>query len=420
MTVHRFIRPVDVLYLRGNRLFGGPGDHAEALMPPWPSLLAGAIRSRMLADAGADLGRVTDETRAPALPAPYDEILGTPSAPGSFRLAGLSLAVRAPSGRGMTLHPLPADLVVTARDGGPTRRDGNRDRLVDLVERGDPVPPDPLQVRRLRPVPADAVPGVATSSTLPALLTLSGDPGKPAEGYWLTGEGLERHLAGGVPEPGHLVHRRRLWDTDPRLGIARNRASFTAEEGRIYTSDTVAMAAGVGFLVAVDGYGGAEDVVPAGGLVRLGGDGRAAAVEPWAEAAADQPAPRPGETFAVVLRTPGLFPGGWRPPGVVDNDGEPWLEVDGLRARLAAAAAPRRQVVSGWNLAAHAPKPAQGAVPAGAVYLFDRVEGDPSLYPAAFWPAAEHALGDGWDTTWKQRRAEGFGNLWLGRWPSAT
>jgi len=416
MTVQLFIRPVDVLYLRGNRLFGGAGDHAEALMPPWPSLLSGAIRSRMLADAGADLGRVTDEMGSPAFPEPYASILGTPSEPGSFRIAGLGLAVRAASGRTLTLHPMPADVLVTRLDRGLERAQRTRNRLVDLLEGDAPVPPDPVEVRRLRPVAADELPGVATSSAMPLLLALHGEPGKPAGGYWLTGEGLERYLAGGVPEAGDLVHRRWLWETDSRLGIARSRTSFTAEEGRIYTTDTVAMADGVGFLATVGGCDGRDDVVPADGLLRLGGDGRAATVEPWPETEKAPPAPGPGEPFVVVLATPGLFPGGWLPPGVGGDGDELWLEVDGLRARLATAAVPRHHVISGWNLAAHAPKPAQGAVPAGAAYLFDRVEGDPSRYSAALWQAVETTLGAGWSTTWKQRQAEGFGNVWIGRW----
>ena len=47
-----FIEPLDVLILRGNKLFADAGSHGEALMPPWPSVAAGALRSRMLIDAG--------------------------------------------------------------------------------------------------------------------------------------------------------------------------------------------------------------------------------------------------------------------------------------------------------------------------------------------------------------------------------
>ena len=37
-TTSCFIEPLDVLFLRGNQLFGEPGSYGEALMPPWPSV----------------------------------------------------------------------------------------------------------------------------------------------------------------------------------------------------------------------------------------------------------------------------------------------------------------------------------------------------------------------------------------------
>jgi CRISPR-associated protein Cmr3 len=289
---------------------------------------------------------------------------------------------------------------------------------VDELKAGSGATADPVTARRLRLLGAERLGGVRSSLDLPYLLAAQGEADKPAGGYWLIGEGLERYLAGELPLPEHLVHRRRLWATDPRLGIARSRTSFTAEVGKIYTTETVALADGVGFLLGVDGCDGHEALVPGSGLLRLGGDGRGAEVSPWGEVrvATESLAPA-NEPFTVVLTTPGLFPGGWLPPGVGHRDGAYRLEVDGLRARLAAAAVPRAEVVSGWDLAAHRPKPAQRAVPAGAVYYFDEVEGDPSAYRERLWALAETELGTRWDTAWKQRRAEGFDNVVIGRWP---
>ncbi|MCG5547076.1 type III-B CRISPR module-associated Cmr3 family protein, partial [Halorhodospira sp. M38] len=104
----------------------------------------------------------------------------------------------------------------------------------------------------------------------------------------------------------------------------------------------------------------------------------------------------------VVLTTPGLFPGGWKLPGL-DADGL-W-HYPGGRARLVAAAVPRGQVVSGWDLAQQRPKPAQRAAPAGAVYWLEGLEGglDPlrKLAESGLWgltPENEDPA----------RRAEGF------------
>ena len=55
MTQYRFLEPLDVLFLRGNKLFGDPGSYGESLIPPWPSVAAGALRSRILADDGVNL-----------------------------------------------------------------------------------------------------------------------------------------------------------------------------------------------------------------------------------------------------------------------------------------------------------------------------------------------------------------------------
>ena len=56
-TRYYFIEPLDVLMIRGNKSFGGAGQHGEAIMPPWPSLFAGAFRSALLGEDGERLAR---------------------------------------------------------------------------------------------------------------------------------------------------------------------------------------------------------------------------------------------------------------------------------------------------------------------------------------------------------------------------
>ena len=411
MTTWLSIRPFDVLYLRGNSSFGGPGEHAEALMPPWPSVLSGALRSALLARAGVDLGRFTDEKAEHAHPE-YAQVLGTPTDPGSFRLAAVTLA-RRQNGALQLLLPLPADVVVASH-----REDD---------EEKQQSPPCPRKthdvaesVQRLTVSPdEDRRSPLVHSGVLPALPVLAqGEQGKPSTGWWLTQEGWEDYRAGGTPKPEHLVDSKKLWDTDFRLGIARSRATFTAAEGKIYTTQAVAMRAEVGFAVGVDGC--PAELLRGIDLLRLGGDGRGAQVEllqgglAEATAAANQP-------FLVYCLTPGLFPCGWLPPGVTREGGECRLKCDGLQARLACAVVPKPFVVSGWDLAAHRPKPAQRAVPAGAVYYFDTVKGDPNRYPQMLWELIEDQLVQAggpatWDTVWKQRQAEGFNSLLVASW----
>ena len=91
MTEHRYIEPLDMVHFRGNRLFGAAGSLGTTMALPLPSVIAGALRSAVLASDDVDLqafaqGRVMH----PAL--------GTPDAPGSFALTALTLARRLADG----------------------------------------------------------------------------------------------------------------------------------------------------------------------------------------------------------------------------------------------------------------------------------------------------------------------------------
>ncbi|HXH07489.1 MAG TPA: type III-B CRISPR module-associated Cmr3 family protein [Vicinamibacterales bacterium] len=392
---YRFMRPLDVLYLRGNRLFGEPGEHADALMPPWPSLFSGALRSRMLIDRGVDLHRFARGERLGD--DELDRVLGTPDRPGTFRLASLVVARERAEGL-ETFFPPPADLFIPA----------------------DIQPPAPWL---LEPLAVDALSPVAFSRRLDGVPVLRNPlPAKPSAHYWLSERGFAEYLAGRAPSPDHLIGRRELWETDPRLGIALRARTRTVETGRLYTSDAVALRCGTGFLV---GVAGANGMLPRAGLVRLGGDGRGAVLEEARVGSASSRIPR-GDRFRLILATPGLFPSGWCPLRLDDSDG-PRLRFEGLEARLVAAAVPRAHVVSGWDLARDRPKPAQRVVPAGAVYWFERLAGDLQvlgvLLEEGLWPVLEQTgqlalLDDSTRIVYEQRRAEGFNNVWLGDWLS--
>lgn len=394
---YRFVRPLDVLYLRGNRLFGEAGEHAEAVMPPWPSLVAGALRSRILVDRGVDLARFA---RGAEIEDPdVARVMGTPQRPGSFRVGALAVA-RCKGESVEVFAPPPADLFIP----------------------GDVAAPAP---QFLEPVDAAMLASLAFPRRLrcvPVLRTRK--PSKPTARWWLTSSGLADYLAGKPLGSKALIERGTLWETDARLGIALRPGTRTVETGRLYTSDAVAFQQDTGLLV---GVAGAAGMVPEAGLVRLGGDGRGAALEP---AVVHEPWKRlpTGDRFRIVLATPGLFPSGWCPLPL-DADTDPLLRLPGLEARLVAAAVPRAQVVSGWDLARDCPKPAQRVVPAGAVYWFERVRGEVEALRVTLeqglWPILETSgqldtLDAETRRLYDQRKAEGFNNVWLGDWASNT
>jgi CRISPR-associated protein Cmr3 len=408
----RFIEPLDVLFLRGNKLFGDPGSYGEALIPPWPSTAAGALRSRRLADAGVDLSAFArGEIDHPEL--------GTPERPGPFTLTAFHLARRGADGAVEPLYAPPADLVIS-RD------------AVGQLQVGALTPTGFAPLASHAPGGEGLKPSahILSSAPLPWLPVLAeSQRSKPESGYWLTANGWTEYLAGKVPAPEQWVHASKLWAIDPRVGVGLDTDARRAADGKLFSVQAVAMHPGLGFLTQVAGA-----TLPAGGTLRLGGDGRAAALS---SAAVDWPKPDYTAMAAacrcrLVLTTPGLFStslptgepapsrakgdsrvrDGWLPTGMTGNRPDGYrFDLHGVRGRLVCAAVPRAEVISGWDQAQWRPKPAQRVAPTGSVYWLDELEATPE----ALSKLVEHGL---WSDPCEDpgRRAEGFNRLALAAW----
>lgn len=370
----RKITPTDVLFLRGNRLFGGAGEHGEAQMPPWPSVFSGAVASRALADKGL-IPKITK--RPDQAEAILKEALGQDFA---CTLVGLSR-------RGKAYLPLPSDLVCMKGEDG-------------------------LEVACLSP---KRIPdGLKSSASLPMVPVLTSSARvKPETGIWMDMDGWMSHLAGKLPDTDCLVSQSELWGLDARLGIARDHETRTAQKGRIYTSEAVALTSDTSFIV---GFNGKD--IPDSGLLRLGGDGRGATITS-VELETIERIGKPESNwrgFRMILVTPGIFPAGWLPPGCEEDEGSFLFQVGGLTARLEAAAIGRPQTVSGWDMARHEPKPAVKVVPSGSVYWFRVLKGDTSDL-TGIWQKGLYSMTGNVDLdTFAARRREGYGWVWFGKW----
>jgi CRISPR-associated protein Cmr3 len=146
------------------------------------------------------------------------------------------------------------------------------------------------------------------------------------------------------------------------------------------------------------------------GLAPLGGERRIAA---WRRAGEGAELPKLRDDVRnciaragacrLLLLTPAIFRDGFRPS---------WLfeERDGVKPTLVAAAVPRSQVISGWNLQAGTPKPTRRLAPAGSVY-FLKLSGTVAQREA--W------LTNHWMTCVSdaaQDRCDGFGLAVFGCW----
>jgi CRISPR-associated protein Cmr3 len=236
---------------------------------------------------------------------------------------------------------------------------------------------------------------------------------KPQAGRWLDAAGLAAHLRGELPA--RTLSSADLFKRETRLGIALDHGSRTAADGALYTSEAIALDQAVGFLVGCEGDAGQ---LPKSGHLRLGGDGKGARYHAIAFTAPVVPAQEiaASRRFRIILATPGVFAGGWLPEGVTRSGtaGDYRLQGDGFSARLACAAVPRFDTISGWDLVRQQPKTAQRVAPAGSVYWFDDFAGDVGKL-------AEWVAGGLWgDNPDRQRRAEGFNRAWLGLWRRNT
>src|SRR5699024_8889646 len=277
-------------------------------------------------------------------------------------------------------RPLPADVVVTGEPGNYT-------------------------IHRLKPQPLPE--GLATSAVSRQLPILRmSKAAKPVTDQWLNWAGWQAHLRGqALDAQKHLIAAGDLWKTETRLGIALDAQQRSAAEGKLYTSDAIAMNANTGFCITVHGAG---DALPKNGLLRLGGDGRGASINTIDELARPEPdwqAIQDSGRFRLILTSPGIFPQGNNLPGV-DGDGQ-W-QAAGMSAQLLSQAVPRHQVVSGWDLHKHEPKTALRCAPTGSVYWFEGFSGDidalRKLSKTGLWNLTL-------DNCNRQRRAEGFNRV---------
>jgi CRISPR-associated protein Cmr3 len=163
---------------------------------------------------------------------------------------------------------------------------------------------------------------------------------------------------------------------------------------------------------------GVECSMPGGALpslATLGSDMRIAEVEALPTQLFDVPAQvvdafRGGcRGLRVTAVTPLCFAHGWPPDGFERRDGGYRGTLPGIDPvlTLRAAMVARPTHVSGWDVVARAPKPTARMVAPGAVYFFERADGE------AFGAAEARAL---WLASLGYRTEEGFGRVAPGIW----
>ncbi|MCY0885129.1 MAG: hypothetical protein OWV35_04515 [Firmicutes bacterium] len=231
----------------------------------------------------------------------------------------------------------------------------------------------------------------------------------PVEGVWLTAAGMERVLAGGLPQRGEWYPESQLWAYERHFGIARFRDRRTVQPGLLYHATHVRPDSRVALELEVRG---GPERWPLPAWVRLGGDGRAAMVEAVDRAAWPRlPACRQGG-LVLMLATPGTWDGDLGVlPGFVPAERagvRSWVgSLLGIRLRLHAAVMDPPVREGGWDLARGRPVARRAYVPAGSSW-YVTVEGGSGLEEAV---SRLHGGMIGEETEY------GRGHLLAGCWP---
>lgn len=220
---------------------------------------------------------------------------------------------------------------------------------------------------------------------------------------WLAGSSVPATAPGRAFE----THRR----VQAHVGIRPD--EHTADEGVLFSHDVVETFDG-----SAEWAMGVEVALPSAltpSVATLGSDSRLVRVDALTEQAFEpsgsvlQAFSRASSGLRLVVTSPAWFGRGWLPDGFERSDREYRGRLAGLEADLVLRAAfvPRPLHVSGWDMAAGAPKATSRVVPAGAVYFFERLDGRP------FGEIDARGL---WLAPFGARTDEGFGRVVPGTW----
>lgn len=353
-----FFEPVDVWSFRDGRPFeAGESFAAGTLFPPAPRTTLGALRTALLRrscpqpERYAGRGGNVPCPRCGDGPCAAVAEVGEAGGEAPFAVGPPLVASRQPAGGVELWWRVPADLVGLAAEADQER----------------------VESALLRPQSFDAE--VSCSAPLPPVLP--GRPGRiqPWPRPYLSTAELAQSLAGKAPSwPSveALGARPEPLVAEPRVGVGIDPARRSVREGQLYVRDTVRLADGYGLAVRTS-----HDLELAGEVLRLGGDGRMALLHRVTPARLPEPPENPGIRIKVVLASPCLLSGGWR-PGWLDEDGSGELPGTGVRLRLVGAALAPPVRLGGWDLARQRPRALERLAGAGSVYFFEVITGDPA------------------------------------------
>ena len=207
---------------------------------------------------------------------------------------------------------------------------------------------------------------------------------KPLENTWLTATGYQAVLRGETPPINSIKIADDLFETESRLGIARNNATRAVQDGMLYQTEHTRPKEGLNIEIDVSGL---PEELPTSAIIRLGGEGRSANLSIQQKDKASLPTVKAnGNTqgFLFYLLTPLKFKqtnNDWQPLPNFEkqetNKQTLWTgTLNGIEVELHSAVTGKAIRDGGWDLAKHQPRTANSLIPAGSVFFCTAKNGD--------------------------------------------
>lgn len=348
--------PFDTWFFRESRPHGSIGSNElGSVFPPPVRTLAGALRT-LIGDTWHQ--RHGSNWRSFDAQSPLADIIGFGDDLGPLRLEGPFISLN-----DKRLYPAPANLMCKQQGGA---------KHYFFLELGAPVQCDLGKVH-LPQFPAE----------VDGLGELAGSA--PVESAWLTHAGMQAVLEGKAPGHNDVIESHQLFKPEPRLGIGRDNSSRTVQDGLLYQTRHLRLQSDVSIQLCLHGLKD-ETLLPERSVIRLGGEGRQAALQVSSQSQMELPQANATPKIRAVLYAltpmpcadglPAGIPQGFEK--VKRQDADVWEgRLNGQSLRILAVACPRVLREGGWDLASHKARPVQSLLAPGSVLYVESTDNSP-------------------------------------------
>lgn len=337
------IKPNDTLFFRSGRPFTMGGEtFADSIFPPYPSTIFGAIRTFLIFHRGSLKDFYDGKYK--------DKDIGTKDDKGTIRIYG------------PILYNENGDVYLTPP--------------FDLVEKKEETDKELYSLSLIdKPKIFYSDSRIIKEKIL--IFKSQGQVDEPKG--WINGILLEKYLQG-KNDSISCIEKDNLYQEERKIGIKRDRKTFTSEEGYLYRVPMIRLKHKYNKIGLIFKIEGVEDM-PERGILQLGGEGKTVYFEKI-EKIEDNPLDslmninfelKEG-MFKLYLATPAIFDKGWLPSWIDESTYEG--EKDGIKLKLISCAIGKFIRIGGWDIARNRPKPMYKAVPAGSVYYFKILDGN--------------------------------------------